>query len=60
MTDKLKALKADLDAANKEVRQVMDELDRALKDNAKLRSDKEMLMWQMDIIRATLSRVVQL
>ncbi len=54
-----KQTKADLDAANKEVRQVMDELERVQAENAKLRSDKQMLMWQMDIIRTTLSRVVQ-
>ncbi len=55
----LKQLKENLDAANKEVRQVMDELERVKDDNARLRSDKTMLMWQMDIIRTTLSRVVQ-
>ena len=54
-----KELKEDLDAANKEVRQVMDELERVKDENKRLRSDKQMLMWQMDIIRTTLSRVVQ-
>lgn len=56
---KLKQNKADLDAANKEARQYLDTIERLEEENAKLRSDKTMLMWQMDIIRTTLSRVVQ-
>jgi septal ring factor EnvC (AmiA/AmiB activator) len=59
MTNKRKQTKDALDAANKEVRQVMDKNARLQDEVAKLRSDKVMLMWQMDIIRTTLSRVVQ-
>jgi hypothetical protein len=51
--------KKDLEAANKEVKQLIAELERVNEDNARLRSDKQMLMWQMDVIRTTLSRVVQ-
>ena len=57
--NKDKRLREDLDAANKEVRQVMDENQRLKEQVDRLNSDKQMLMWQMDIIRTTLSRVVQ-
>lgn len=57
--NKLKQLKDDLDAANREVRQCMDRNQVLEEENARLRSDKQMLMWQMDILRTTLSRVVQ-
>jgi hypothetical protein len=55
----LKQTKANLDAANQEVKQVMAENKHLREQNAALNSDKIMLMWQMDIIRTTLSRVVQ-
>lgn len=54
-----KHLRENLDAANKEVRQVMDENKRLREQVTRLDSDKQMLMWQMDIVRTTLSRVVQ-
>ena len=59
MTNKFKQTKDDLDAANHEIKQVMNENARLAEEVAHLRSDKMMLMWQMDIIRATVSRVVQ-
>ena len=59
MTNKLKQTKDDLAAANHEIKQVMNENARLADEVAKLRNDKQMLMWQMDIIRTTLSRVVQ-
>lgn len=55
----MKQIKEDLAAANKEVRQVMDELERVKNENARLRNDKEVLLWQMDVIRTTLSRGVK-
>ena len=59
MTKELKQTKANLDAANKEARQLMSEVKRLENENAHLCSDKQMLMWQMDVIRAALSRTVK-
>ena len=57
--NELKQAKADTAAANEEVKQVMRENKYLKEENALLTSEKQTLMWQMDIIRTTLSRVVQ-
>jgi predicted nucleic acid-binding Zn-ribbon protein len=59
MNKELKQIKECLNAANQEAESYMRRMKELEEEVAALRSDKVMLMWQMDIIRATVSRVVQ-